>query len=248
VRRPIFALVVLLAAVMSAGTGAGAPNDTRTIVLTDPDTHQQFRIETGVGNAERGLFALTVPGVGVFLGTGPAAIKEASAVSSVITYDGAGRLVAASGTSSVALTLRAQIDPTSGLGQADVTTPTAKYHVVARRSLPNAAHDAVVAFERAMAAADWTALYALLSTELRSAMTAAEFSASAASQTATLGRIVSVARTSESAVTLSPLGMRYVVATYDIVRRSAAGDAARKYEAWFLEDADGWRLWFTAQQ
>lgn len=247
-RRLFFLLAVLLAVAMSSGRGLGAPGETRTIVLTDPDAHQEFRIETGVGNAERGIFSVAVPGVGVFTGNGPATIKEASAVSSVITYEGAGRLIAANGASSVTLKLQSQVDPTSGLGQADLTTPSAKYHIVARRSQPKAAHDAVVAFEKAISADDWTAVYALLSTELRDAMTPAEFSASAAAQTATLGPIVSITRTSESAPTLSPLGMRYVVATYTIVRHSASGDAARQYEAWFLEDADGWRVWFTAQQ
>jgi hypothetical protein len=86
-------------------------------------------------------------------------------------------------------------------------------------------------------------LYGLLTTELAAGLSAETFAAELRGQTATLGAITSVQRVAAGPVQTSPQGTVFAIARYNVTRTRGA---ASTYDAYFLYEDAGWRLWFTS--
>ena len=96
-----------------------------------------------------------------------------------------------------------------------------------------------------MPAGDWSAIYAIASSDFTSSYTAEAFAATARAQASTVGRIVSLRRVQAGDVQTSPLGFSYVVVSYQVQHSLGGVVSTTSDNVYFRFENGAWRLWFS---
>lgn len=251
IRRPIVLLLALCALVAAfaaeGGPALGGPPVFGTMVFRDDDGTMILTIDLDPASAELGIFSVRVTGVGTFVPLGRAKVERDGRSKVEFEYEGAFDLHSASGTASrVRGELEGKIKLDTGKGSAKLETERATYKLKAR-GLPSAkVQEVLPAFEGHLAKGEWSALYEMLTADMRSSTSAAAFEAALRAQTATLGPIEAVRRLGVGSPAPSRLGLSYVVVSYEVDRRTTAGPRTTTYDAYFIFEEPSWRLWYTA--
>ena len=205
-------------------------------------------LEAGSAAADAGRFAFTAPGLGTYVPLGPADLRRDAAGNLHGSYRGLANVFASATATPVQVPITLELNvrvagPQSG-GEAELHAGDRAFHLEvlqAPKQLPTAP---LVAFESAMRSSDWSSLYGLLSSDLASSMSAAAFAAEARAQTQSLGAITDIRRQSIGAVQTSAQGVIYATSRYTETRAGASSPLT--YDAYFVYEDTGWKLWFTA--
>jgi hypothetical protein len=255
--RKVAVLVGLPLGAIALAAGAWALTPDRTLTFVD-DSGLTLTMQTDPAARDAGHFAFRVVGRGVYEGSAAAGMRALTPTSVVVDYSGPVTLrpivdvngqvtgsVAAPASTSVSL--QAQIDPTHLTAEATLTDGSFRYHlVVAARGRADFIR-AVSLFESAIGADDTTALYALMNSDIRNANTPAAFDQIWRAQETQQGRITNLTRVALSDVTTDAPGTSSAVATYTATMTAADGSVTtRAYDAYFLRQSDGWKLWYTS--
>ncbi|HEV2250874.1 MAG TPA: hypothetical protein VGT60_10260 [Candidatus Limnocylindria bacterium] len=232
----------------SSSSALGAPQPSRVLVFED-GSGLRLTIQAEPAARDAGAFTLRVPGTGTFIAVTGATLAVESAQSTNVSYDGPVDLVSAQGTSTrVTARLQAHLDAPHHMGEATLTTATDRFHLVAHPASRAGLDPVLRSFEAAMPAGDWSAIYAIASSDFTSSYTAEAFAATARAQAGTVGTVVLLRRVQTGDVQTSPLGFGYVVVSYE-VRRSVGGVISTSSDnVYFLFENGAWRLWFTVTQ
>jgi hypothetical protein len=108
-------------------------------------------------------------------------------------------------------------------------------------------NQALKAFESAMAVDDPVAIYALMNSDIRSASSVGEFGLSWRDQEARIGRISALARGAVGDIQTDNAGVTFVIVTYTATVTAPSGStSAQVFDARFVRQADGWKLWYTS--
>ena len=144
--------------------------------------------------------------------------------------------VAASGTN----------DPSRHRAEATLTDGNSRFHLVVSAPGTGSLLQTLTAFDAAMAADDPSAIYPLMNSDVRGASTAARFSQNWRDQEARLGRISSLRRVSVADPRADTAGVTSAIATYTGAVTSPTGSASTQtFDAHFVLQSDGWKLWYT---
>ena len=258
VRRLIVLAVVGTTGVGLAALAAVAFTPDRTLTFVDDRSGYSMTMQTDPAAADAGHFAFRVPGLGIYVGSAGQSMRALAPTSVVVQFDGQASLRpitdatgAITGTVTapryVTVHLQAQIDPAHSTAEATLTESSGTFHMVAASSGRGEFLRAVVAFEMAIGTDDTTALYAIMNSDIRSRNTQAQFGEVWRAQEAQLGRITSIQRLATSDVTTDPAGVLSAIVTYTAVLTSPSGSATtRTYDAYFVHQSDGWKIWYTA--
>lgn len=104
------------------------------------------------------------------------------------------------------------------------------------------------AFERATLAGDGALLYSVMNSDITAAYTEDAFARHLADQIAQVGSTTSMRRGAVSAPMPSEFGFWSVTVLYDSEVRTPDGvTTAHRYEAFFIRQGVGWKLWFTRE-
>jgi hypothetical protein len=228
---------------------SGGPPRLGTMVFRSDDADIVLAIDLDPLSAEVGLFAVTVGGVGSYLGTDRAIIEPNGVRNVKARYEGPVRVVPLGAAPRTSIgRLSGEFLTDKGRAVATLEVDGRKYRISTHGVPAEDVTTVLPAFEAALRSSDWDSLYALLAADLRRGISAADFAASATAQTLVVGRTADLRRLTVGAPTASPLGMSYALAIYEIDRTRADGSrTTTAYEAYFLYEG-GWRLWFTASR
>ncbi|MBI3521829.1 MAG: hypothetical protein HY071_01860 [Chloroflexi bacterium] len=246
-------IVVSLAAIAVAQ----ATTPDRTLTFVDERSGLTLTIQTDPAAGDSGHFAFRVPSLGVYVGSVGATMRALTPTSVVVDYsgpatlrpitDGAGAVTGTVRTPTPAtIRLQAQIDPSHHTAEGTLTDGSARFHLVAPAAGKGDLLQALKTFEAAMAADDTSAIYPLMNSDVRGASSVAQFSQSWREQESRLGRITSLQRVTLSDPQTDSSGLTSAIATYATTVTAPAGTVtSQTFDAHFVLQPDGWKLWYT---
>lgn len=130
--------------------------------------------------------------------------------------------------------------------EATLTVGSARYHMVVGASGNGQLLQVLKAFEAAIAADDPAAIYPLMNSDIRGASSSAQFGQSWRDQESRLGRITSLQRVSVADAQTDSAGLTSAIATYMATVTSPSGvTSTQTFDAQFVLQPDGWKLWYT---
>lgn len=254
-RSRVRSLLILACAGMTAGglsaldsAASADPPALHPLTFIDQRTGLSIRVQVDPSAPDAGHVTFFVPGLGTYSLETARSMRILSATSVVIEHSGPA-VLRSTGSAAVerAVKLQTQLDPKHHTGEATLTEPHGRFHLVAR-PITRAGLDPVLAgVEAAITRNDAAALYPLLNGSLRRAYDEATFVASWQTRSASLGRVSSLERTGIGDVQVTDQGYAYVAVTYRAIIVRPAGTGAGSFTAYFLREPDAWRLWTTTQ-
>ena len=167
--------------------GIAADSATSPHTFIDGAHHTQLLVYLDPDVAHFGEFSFAAKGAGLFWNVRPATVDIAGEHSVTVRYEGAGTVDEAASldfvfglnrssgsTQPVSIRLEAQIDPITSAATADLWTGGAHYSLVVRPPAHNA-DQALAAMLDAYRTEDWSALYDLFYSQVRTQVSRAEF-------------------------------------------------------------------------
>lgn len=251
------ALLATIVVSLAAIAVAQATTPDRTLTFVDERSGLTLTMQTDPAAGDSGHFAFRVPSLGVYVGSAGPAMRALTPTSVIVDYSGPATLrpiTDANGTVSgtvrvptpATIRLQAQIDPSHHTAEGTLTDSSARFHLVVSAAGKGELLQALKAFESAMAADDPAALYPLMNSDVRGASTVAQFSQSWRDQESRLGRISSLQRVSVADPQTDSAGVTSAVATYATTVTAPAGTlTSQTFDAHFVLQPDGWKLWYT---
>jgi hypothetical protein len=230
----------------------------RTITFVDQRSGMALTMQTDPAAGDAGRFSFRVPDIGVYTGGAGADMRVLAPTSIVVDYsgpavlrpltDGAGNAGGAvQAPTPVTIRLQAQLDPAHRTAEATLIEGSRRSHMVVASAGRGEFLQALRDFETAMAADDPAALYALMNSDIRAANASSEFVRTWREQESRLGRVTALRRTTISDITTDALGVTFAVVTYAATVTSPAGvPTIHSYDARFVLQSDGWKLWYTS--
>lgn len=258
IRSRRLVLIAVVPAVMLALTVAvRAVTADRTLTFVDDSRGLVLTMQTEPAARDAGRFAFRVAGLGVYEGSSGTAMRALTSTSVVVNYNGPaalrpitdvnGRVTGSvSAPSAATISFQAQIDPAHLTAEATLTDQASRFHLVVAARARGDFLRAVAAFESAVAADDTAAIYATMNSDVRSANSPASFDQLWRAQEAQTGRITKLDRTALSDITTDAAGTTSAIASYSATLAAPSGSVTtRSYDAYFILQADGWKLWYT---
>jgi hypothetical protein len=242
------ALVVVIAVVAFGVTDrpSDAAPPIALVVLRGDGAVLTFQADAGAIDA--GRFAFTAPGLGTYLPARPAEVRRQDEGQVHANYAGPADRYATMDGAPIAAALRLELElRVAGprpIGEAEVRVADSEFHVRLVQIPPELPNAVLRPFESATRSADWNGLYSLLSSDLATSVTTAAFVADATSQARSLGAITGLRRVAVGSVRTSPQGVVYATVRYELTR--AGKSTPSLYDADFVFEETGWKLWFTA--
>lgn len=200
--------------------------------------------------ADAGHVTFRVPGRGAYSAQARADMRVLTSTSVEIKYAGPSVLRTSGpsgGVSSTQITLQAHLDPAHHTAEATLVDGKDRFHLVAQNVGVGGLDPAVVAVERAITANDPAALYPLLNAKLARAVDASAFVASWNAQSAALGRITALRRTSTGSPQVTDQGFWFVAIEYSAEIAAPSGASSATFKAFFIHEPTGWKLWTTTR-
>lgn len=233
----------------------------RELVFVEFTTGRRFSLQTDPAASDLGHFAYSVPDLGAysgFAGTG----LQVSATEILLDHTGPATFIAFAnagqgatpaprGPGKVTVRVQARLDPVTRTGTVTLTHGAAAISMVA--SVPSVADlDAVaLTFERATVAGDAAALYTVVNSDVTNAYTPAAFAQHWASEEARVGTIAALRRLSRGppTPTLGDFGFWVAAIEYEAEKVSPTGARSiATYDAYFVRERSGWKLFFTTEK
>ncbi len=251
------AALAVLALSLAAVAVAMATTPDRTLTFVDQRTSLTLTMQTDPAAQDAGHFAFRVPSLGVYVGSAGPAMRALTPTSVVVDYSGPATLRPITDATGVVtgsvlspgpatIRLQAQIDPSHQTAEATLTDGAGRFHLVVSASGNGALLQALTAFEGAMAADDPAAIYPLMNSDIRGASSPAQFAQSWRDQESRLGRIASLQRVGVADPQTDSAGMTSTIATYVAILIAPAGTStSQTFDAYFVMQSDGWKLWYT---
>lgn len=252
--------VVTVAAVLAAAILRGQPGATASdpaggrYVFIDDARQSSFSVNLEKTSPDLGRFSFGVAGLGLFFGDVPASVEFKSDSSIIVRYDGSGvvdrsarvdfvfNLTLATGTTDPApIQLEAQVNPDRVTSSAQLWYEGVQYKLVDRQpaSDPGAAVRAILA---AMAAQDWSAVYDLGYSGLRTAISRAEFGDRMAAGWAGRGTVTATAIVSAPRLGDRRAGFDAAQATVSFTLTRDGVATTYLADITLLEEPDGWKF------
>ena len=254
-RLSVVRTAVLLALAFAAGglalsdsRSAATSSALHAQTFIDVDTGFAIGVQLDQAAADAGHWTFRVPSRGTYVADARAGLRILSPSSADLDYEGVATLRASTGSSTTQVRLHAHIDPTHHTAEATLWDGQERFHLVARAVSTQGIGDTMDAVETAFTANDPVALYPLLNAQLARAYDSAAFASRWSTESATLGRVTALRRTSVGSPQATDQGFWYVVVEYsaDVVTPSGPGTAA--FTAFFIREPSGWKFWTSIRR
>jgi hypothetical protein len=246
----------LVIVTMSALAEAPAP---RTMTFIDDGSGLSLTLQIEATAPDAGHSVFRAPARGFYVVETGAAMRVLGPTSVVIDYDGPAELLPATDaqgnvTGTVLapshlrqVRLHAQLDPKHHTGEATLTEPSARFHLVTRAVSKAKLGPTLLAFEDALLRNDGRAIYALMNSDVTSRYTPEAFEAYWTAESST-NTVTAVRRISVSDTRTTDNGLSYVVVTYTIEYRSPSGvTGTTTLDDYFVIQDGEWKLLTTRQ-